>query len=77
MADEKFWDNREKAQGFIDEAGVIRNKLEPLLKFEKQLDDFNVMSNSPGRNRQHRRHRSRRRSRANSCRSSRSSMRSN
>ncbi len=43
MADEKFWDNREKAQGFIDEASVIRNKLEPLLKFEKQLDDFRVM----------------------------------
>src|SRR5258705_3287657 len=43
MADEKFWDNREKAQGFIDESGVIRNKLEPLLKFEKQLDDFRVM----------------------------------
>jgi peptide chain release factor 2 len=43
MADEKFWDNREKAQGFIDEAGVIRNKIEPLLKFEKQLEDFNVM----------------------------------
>jgi peptide chain release factor 2 len=43
MADEKFWDNREKAQGFIDEASVIRNKLEPLQKFEKQLDDFRVM----------------------------------
>ena len=43
MADENFWNNREKAQGFIDEAGVIRNKLEPLLKFEKQLDDFRVM----------------------------------
>ena len=43
MADEAFWNNREKAQGFIDEAGVIRNKLEPLLKFEKQLEDFNVM----------------------------------
>ena len=43
MADEKFWDNREKAQGFIDEVSAIRNKLEPLLKFEKQLDDFNVM----------------------------------
>ena len=43
MTDEAFWNNREKAQGFIDEAGVIRNKLEPLLKFEKQLDDFNVM----------------------------------
>jgi peptide chain release factor 2 len=43
MADENFWNNREKAQGFIDEAGVIRNKLEPLQKFEKQLDDFRVM----------------------------------
>jgi peptide chain release factor 2 len=43
MADENFWNNREKAQTFIDEAGVIRNKLEPLLKFEKQLDDFRVM----------------------------------
>jgi peptide chain release factor 2 len=43
MADEKFWGNREKAQGFIDEAGVIRNKLEPLQKLEKQLDDFRVM----------------------------------
>ncbi len=43
MADENFWNNREKAQGFIDEAGVIRNKIEPLQKFEKQLEDFNVM----------------------------------
>jgi peptide chain release factor 2 len=43
MADEKFWDNREKAQGFIDEASVIRNKLEPLQRLEKQLDDFRVM----------------------------------
>lgn len=43
MAEETFWNNREKAQGFIDEAGVIRNKLEPLQKLEKQLDDFRVM----------------------------------
>ena len=43
MADDNFWNNREKAQGFIDEAGVIRNKLEPLQKLEKQLDDFRVM----------------------------------
>jgi peptide chain release factor 2 len=43
MADEAFWNNREKAQGFIDEAGVIRNKIEPLQKFEKQLEDFRVM----------------------------------
>jgi len=43
MAEENFWNNREKAQGFIDEAGGIRNKLEPLQKLEKQLDDFRVM----------------------------------
>jgi peptide chain release factor 2 len=43
MADENFWNNREKAQGFIDEAGVIRNKLEPLQRLETQLDDFRVM----------------------------------
>ena len=43
MADENFWNNREKAQGFIDEVGVIRNKLEPLQKLEKHLDDFRVM----------------------------------
>ena len=43
MADEAFWNNREKAQGFIDEAGVIRNKIEPLQKFEKQLEDFRVL----------------------------------
>jgi len=43
MADEAFWNNREKAQTAIDEAGVIRNKLEPLQKLEKQLDDFRVM----------------------------------
>jgi len=43
MADENFWNNREKAQGFIDEAGVIRNKIEPLQRLEKQLDDFRVM----------------------------------
>ena len=43
MADESFWNNREKAQGFIDESSVIRNKLEPLQKLEKQLDDFRVM----------------------------------
>ena len=43
MTDEAFWNNREKAQGFIDEAGGIRNKLEPLHRFEKQLDDFRVL----------------------------------
>jgi peptide chain release factor 2 len=40
MAAEKFWNNREQAQKLIDESNSLRNKTEPLLKAEKQLDDF-------------------------------------
>jgi peptide chain release factor 2 len=43
MAGEKFWNNREQAQKLIDEANSLRTKTEPLLKAEKQLDDFGVM----------------------------------
>ena len=43
MAVEKFWNNREQAQKLIDEANSLRNKTEPLLKAEKQLEDFHVM----------------------------------
>jgi peptide chain release factor 2 len=43
MAAEKFWSNREQAQKLIDEANTLRNKTEPLLKAEKQLEDFHVM----------------------------------
>ncbi len=43
MAQESFWNNREKAQGFIDEANGLRKKIEPLLKAEAQLDDCRVM----------------------------------
>ena len=43
MAADNFWNNREKAQGIIDEANSLRNKIEPLLKAEKHLDDFRVM----------------------------------
>jgi peptide chain release factor 2 len=43
MADENFWNNREKAQSVIDEANSLRDKIEPLLAAEKQLDDFRVM----------------------------------
>ena len=43
MAAENFWNNREQAQKVIDEASSIRNKIEPLLKAEKQLEDFGVM----------------------------------
>jgi peptide chain release factor 2 len=43
MAGEKFWNNREQAQKLIDEANPLRTKTEPLLKAEKQLEDFRVM----------------------------------
>jgi len=43
MAQENFWNNREKAQGLIDEANGLRRKIEPLRKAEQQLDDFRVM----------------------------------
>ncbi len=43
MAGETFWNNREQAQKLVDEANVIRNKLDPLLNAGKQLDDFRVM----------------------------------
>ena len=43
MASERFWNNREQAQKLIDEANSLRGKTEPLLKAEKQLDDFRVM----------------------------------
>jgi peptide chain release factor 2 len=43
MAEDNFWGNREKAQAAIDEANASRGKMEPLLKLEKQVDDFRVM----------------------------------
>ncbi|HVU28531.1 MAG TPA: peptide chain release factor 2 [Verrucomicrobiae bacterium] len=43
MADENFWNNREKAQETIDAANSLRNKIEPFISAEKQLDDFCVM----------------------------------
>ena len=43
MAADNFWNNREHAQKLIEEANALRNKTEPLLKAEKQLEDFQVM----------------------------------
>ena len=43
MAADTFWNNREQAQKLIDEANGLRNKTEPLLKAEKELEDFKVM----------------------------------
>src|SRR5437764_7320687 len=43
MAADNFWNNREQAQKIIEEANTLRGKTEPLLKAEKQLEDFHVM----------------------------------
>ncbi len=43
MAGETFWNSREQAQKVIDESNSLRGKIDPLLKAEKQLDDFRVM----------------------------------
>ncbi|HZR16638.1 MAG TPA: peptide chain release factor 2 [Verrucomicrobiae bacterium] len=43
MAGESFWNNRDQAQKLIEESNSLRNKIEPLLKAEKELEDFRVM----------------------------------
>jgi len=43
MAAETFWNNREQAQQLIAEANTLRDRVEPLLKAEKKLEDFQVM----------------------------------
>lgn len=43
MADESFWNNREKAQSLIDETNSLRKKIAPLIKAEKQVEDIQVM----------------------------------
>ena len=43
MAADTFWNNREQAQRFIEEANSLRGKIDPLLQADKKLDDFRVM----------------------------------
>jgi peptide chain release factor 2 len=43
MSAENFWNNRDQAQKLIEEANTLRSKIEPLLKAEKELEDFRVM----------------------------------
>jgi peptide chain release factor 2 len=43
MTAESFWNNREQAQKLIEESNSLRNKIDPLLKAEKELEDFRVM----------------------------------
>lgn len=43
MAGESFWNSREQAQKLIEESNSLKNRIEPLLKAEKELEDFRVM----------------------------------
>ncbi|HVV70662.1 MAG TPA: peptide chain release factor 2 [Verrucomicrobiae bacterium] len=43
MAADNFWNNREQAQKLIEESNSLRNRIEPLLKAEKEIEDFRVM----------------------------------
>ena len=43
MTGETFWNNQEAAQKVINETNDIRNKLEPLTRFGKQVEDLQVM----------------------------------
>ncbi len=43
MAQNNFWNHKEQAQKLIDESNTLREKIDPLLKSEKQLEDFRVM----------------------------------
>jgi peptide chain release factor 2 len=43
MAADNFWSNQTQAQKLINEATVIRKKIEPLQSAEKKVDDFKVM----------------------------------
>ena len=43
MAADNFWNNRDQAQKLIEEANTLRGRIDPLLKAEKQLEDFRVM----------------------------------
>jgi peptide chain release factor 2 len=44
MSADSFWDNREQAQKLIEESNSLRSRIDPLLRSEKQLEDFKVMA---------------------------------
>ena len=43
MSGEAFWLQPENARKVIDEANTLKRKVEPFLKFERQLDDLRVL----------------------------------
>ncbi|HVV01349.1 MAG TPA: peptide chain release factor 2 [Verrucomicrobiae bacterium] len=43
MSADTFWNNRDQAQKLIEESNSLRSRIDPLLRAEKQLEDFKVM----------------------------------
>jgi peptide chain release factor 2 len=43
MAGDAFWSNQEAARKVIEETNALKQKVEPLLAFEKRLDDARVL----------------------------------
>lgn len=43
MADEQFWNDRENARTRVEESNSLKKKIEPLLKAEKQIEDFETL----------------------------------
>jgi len=44
MSRPDFWDNRERAQGIMEQAGRIRNRIESFRELERRVEDFAVLA---------------------------------
>jgi peptide chain release factor 2 len=44
MSVDSFWNNREQAQKLIEESNNLKNRIDPFLRSEKQLEDLKVMT---------------------------------
>ena len=43
MAAPDFWNNRERAQGIMEEVSLLRGKVNPVLAIERQMEDLEVL----------------------------------
>jgi peptide chain release factor 2 len=43
MSEPDFWNNKERAQQQVEEVSTLRNKVNPLLQLERQLEDLAVL----------------------------------
>ena len=43
MAVDSFWEDRNRAQKLVEESNSLKKRIEPLIKGERQIEDFEVM----------------------------------